>query len=66
MLEQQNDSLQINSAQSQARVLSLEQERVGLFGSFAPFDNHNGSHGISAVGNGKNNKTDNDNDNDHE
>ena len=28
MLEQRSDSLQVNTAQSQARVLSLEQEKV--------------------------------------
>ena len=28
MLEQRSDSLQLNTAQSQARVLSLEQEKV--------------------------------------
>ena len=28
MLEQRSDSLQLNSTQSQARVLSLEQEKV--------------------------------------
>lgn len=28
MLEQRSDSLQVNTAQSQARVMSLEQEKV--------------------------------------
>ena len=28
MLEQRSDSLQLNTAQSQARVMSLEQEKV--------------------------------------
>ncbi|KAJ7334499.1 FK506-binding protein 15 [Desmophyllum pertusum] len=40
MLEQRSDSLQVNSAQSQARVLSLEQERISMSGELTTAKTH--------------------------
>ena len=57
MLEQRSDSLQVNTAQSQARVLSLEQEKVQnkiITTDLIPFQVTVISRGLSLIKKGNN------------